>query len=84
MTKTQIAHLIDAVLKHVPVPAVQEAAEALDVVLDTLTSPAEPVDVASWKDAIAAAKEPWQRIHDRAAEGVSDAAGTITTGVLVD
>lgn len=77
MTKIAMVHLVDAILKRIPVPYLPEAAAGMDALVDALA----PTNPQEWKDAIAAAREPWQRIHDRATGSVTDSVGSISTGV---
>ncbi len=46
MTKIAMVHLVDAILKRIPVPYLPEAAAGLDALVDAL-APANPQD---WKD----------------------------------
>lgn len=59
--------LVLRILEHVPEPHVQEAALAIDAVIDAVhQARVDDVPVADLHEAAAAAIEPWQRIHDRA------------------
>jgi hypothetical protein len=66
MSKTDKAILIARILEHVPVPFLQQAAQVVDATL-TLVEQEHGLDLSDLRAEIAAAREPWQRIHDTAA-----------------
>lgn len=74
MTKIATLHLIAKILEHVPAPYVPEAAEAFDGVL-TAIEQTHSIDLSDVKAEIAAAREPWQRIYDKASGAPAGADG---------
>lgn len=63
MSKTAAGLAIARLLEHVPVPKLQESATAAEALL-TAIEQEHGIDLSTLKGEIAAAREPWQRIHD--------------------
>lgn len=78
MSKTAKGILIARILEHIPLPYVPQIAQGVDDML-TMIEQEHSIDLRDFKGEIAAAREPWQRIHDQAiASGVvTDALGEL-------
>ena len=63
MSKTQTALIIARMLERLPVPFVPQVAQGVDALL-TVIEAEHGITLTTLRDEIAAAREPWQRIHD--------------------
>lgn len=63
MSKTAKALLIARILEHLPVPVVPQVAQGVDALL-TAIEQEHSIDLSDFRAELAAAREPWQRIHD--------------------
>jgi hypothetical protein len=73
MSKTATALLIARILEHVPVPFLPQAAQAFDDVLSVIEAE-HAISLTDLRSELAAAREPWQRIHDLAEKRPATAA----------